>query len=94
MAGTCRSPSCATAALAESFPAPGYRVNGRDVGTLGAGEKITIYVAPGRVVFGVGAWSSERRFAERIVAGAPQRFRITLTADNRFILTRATGTAR
>lgn len=70
------------------------RVNGRDVATLGAGDKITIYVAPGRVVFGVGAWSTERRFAETIVAGAPQRFRITQTPDNRFLLTRASDTAR
>ena len=76
------------------LPNARIRVNGRVVASLGAGEKITIYVAPGRVVFGIGAWSTERKFSHTIGAGAPQRFRIGMTTDNRFVMTRVTDFSR
>jgi hypothetical protein len=76
------------------LPNARIRVNGREVASLGAGEKITIYVAPGRVVFGIGAWSTERKFTHTIGAGATQRFRIGMTTDHRFVMTRVTDFSR
>ncbi len=76
------------------LPNARIRVNGREVASLSPGEKITIYVSPGRVVFGIGAWSSERKFTQTIGAGAPQRFRIGMTTDNRFVMTRVTDFSR
>ena len=76
------------------LPNARIRINGREVASLSPGETITIYVAPGRVVFGIGAWSSERKFPQTIGAGATQRFRIGMTTDYRFVMTRVTDFSR
>ncbi len=76
------------------LPKARIRVDGREVASLSAGETVTIYVAAGRVVFGIGAWSSERKFTQTIAAGTSQRFRIGMTTDNRFFMTRVSDFSR
>jgi hypothetical protein len=69
-------------------------IDGREVGTLSAGESKTFYAKPGRIVIGVGAWKTERRFTRTIVAGGDLRFRIEAADRNQFVVRQVSPISR
>ena len=75
---------------------PGVRVSidGREVGTLSAGERKTFYARPGKIIIGVGAWKTDRKFTRRIVAGEDQRFRIEAADGNQFVVRQMSSISR
>ena len=75
-------------------PVARIKINGRDVGMLLPGEKKTVYIAAGRVLFSIGTGSQERRFTETIIPGERQNYRIELNANNKFHLSRAGSSNR